>query len=133
DCDRAIALNRGFAQAYDSRGLVHLKQDRPADEVRDYDRALALSPGYALALFGRGIAERRLGMAAASRRDLAEARRHDVAIDARFAAYGVTLDGVVRKPDCRHNSCLKMPPTMMPKRNPFKAEPASEPTRSASR
>jgi tetratricopeptide (TPR) repeat protein len=133
DCDRAIALNPRFAQAFDSRGLVHLKQNRLTDAVHDYDRALTLLPGYALALFGRAVAEQRLGMKAAGRRDFAEARRHDGAIDAKFSSYGVVVGGRASKSLCGSSPCLKLPPTMTPKRNPFKAEPPGEPTRSASR
>jgi len=135
DCDRAIALKADFAQAFDSRGLVHLKQHRYADAITDYSHALRLWPSYALAYFGRGVAEWRGGQTVAATRDLNTARQKDRMVDVKFASYGVSLAGL---PAAKHNachgkSCRDIRPTFLPKPKPPKEVPPPDAIRSAAR
>lgn len=135
DCDRAIAINAKFSQAFDSRGLVHLKQRHYRDAIADYNRALALWPGYAVALFGRGVAEWRGGLPALAVRDFREAQRNDLAVAAKFARLGVSLSGIpaLQKKGCRGNGCRSIAPTILPKPKPAKAVPPPNEVRSAAR
>ncbi len=87
DCDRAIALDPRYANAYDSRGYVHVRMAKFADAIADFDRALAIEPKMATSLFGRGLSKLRTGDATAQI-DLAQARLLDHGIEMRFAALG---------------------------------------------
>jgi tetratricopeptide (TPR) repeat protein len=95
DCDQALRLSPGRADALDSRGLVNLKLGKTSDAIRDYSEALAKDPRSASSLFGRGIATKRSG--ADGSLDLSMAKSIDPGIVKEFAGYGVTECG----PDVR--------------------------------
>lgn len=56
DATKAIELRPGFADAYNSRGLSHVKMGLFARAIADYDKAVELRPAYAFALNNRGRA-----------------------------------------------------------------------------
>jgi TonB family protein len=89
-CDAALKLAPGFASAFDSRGLVGLRQGRFMDAWDDYNAARdwdALEPSY---LFGRGVAALGLGHSKQGKADIALATELDSKIAQTYASYGVT-------------------------------------------
>lgn len=52
--DKALALDAGYAPAYNNRGLLYKKMGRTEEALKSYDRAIALHPDFAAALFNRG-------------------------------------------------------------------------------
>ncbi len=91
DCDRALSLNPDDANAYDSRGLVHLKRGEPQAAMIDYDAAVTLEPNFAHFLYGRGVARVRAGMIAEGEADLEAARRMEPGVVDQYRAYGIEL------------------------------------------
>ena len=53
---QAIALNPGFAEAYDNRGSAYYDKSQYDRAIADYDQAIALDPRYAGAYNNRGTA-----------------------------------------------------------------------------
>jgi uncharacterized caspase-like protein len=74
DCNEALRLRPRYADAYDSRGLVHLKRGSFKEAVIDYDTALGTNPNQASSLYGRGLAKRRNGDSAGGDRDIDAAK-----------------------------------------------------------
>ena len=66
----ACGFRARYADAYDSRGLVHLKRGSFKDAVIDYDTALGINPNH----YGRGLAKRRNGDSAGGDRDIDAAK-----------------------------------------------------------
>jgi tetratricopeptide (TPR) repeat protein len=91
DCNAAVRIDPGYAEALDSRGFVHLRRGELAAAKADYDASLRLRPEGATSLYGRAVALRRIGQEAAAASDLAAARRIRPDIDGLFAGYGVRL------------------------------------------
>jgi regulator of sirC expression with transglutaminase-like and TPR domain len=91
DCDKAIALDASFVQAYDSRGLVYLQMRDFRRALADYNRALHLRPSLVTALYGRGVAKIRLADRSGES-DIERARDLDPAIDSSFRRYGIVVD-----------------------------------------
>ncbi len=89
DCTKSIELGGG-GSALDSRAFVLMRQGKMAEALVDADAALAEMPGTASTLFLRGIIQAKLGHAAASAADLADARTIKPSIDAEFKRYGIT-------------------------------------------
>ena len=90
DCDDALKLSPGAADALDSRGLVDLRMSA-ADKARaDYTAALAKRPDSPTSLYGRSIAEMRLGQADKAKADRAAAEAMNPKVDADFAGWGVS-------------------------------------------
>jgi tetratricopeptide (TPR) repeat protein len=87
DCDEALRLAPGFADALDSRGLVDLKLGRNADAIRDYSASINKNPRWVSSLFGRGLATWRSGRDGSF--DLSLAKSMDANIGREFASYGV--------------------------------------------
>lgn len=96
DCNRALNLAPNEAAILDSRGFVHFRAGRYPDAIADYDLAIELDPDDAASsLYVRGLARRAMGRAGDGDADIASALRQDPDIGARYAGYGVVLDGVV--------------------------------------
>jgi tetratricopeptide (TPR) repeat protein len=87
DCDEALRLKPGFANALDSRGLVDLKLGRNADAIKDYSASVDKDPRSVSSLFGRALATRRNGGDGLI--DLELATSMDANIGREFASYGV--------------------------------------------
>ncbi|WP_395646206.1 tetratricopeptide repeat protein [Terricaulis sp.] len=88
DCDRALELSPGDARAFDSRGMVGLRQEQWQDAWNDYDAAVRAEnhPHY---LYGRGIAALRLGRTQEGQSDLAAAAALDASVPELYAGYGI--------------------------------------------
>jgi tetratricopeptide (TPR) repeat protein len=52
--DKAIALNPGYASAYNNRGVALQAMARYEDALASFDKAIALNPGFAEAFYNRG-------------------------------------------------------------------------------
>jgi tetratricopeptide (TPR) repeat protein len=75
DFDTAIALDATEADAWLNKGLLRLRQERPADAIRLIDRSLILEP--AIATFARGVAHEKMGQLRAAYDDYVRARELD--------------------------------------------------------
>ncbi|MBU1377453.1 MAG: DUF3857 domain-containing protein [Alphaproteobacteria bacterium] len=91
DCDAALKLEPGRADALDSRAFVLMRLGRLTEAVAAYDTALKARPRLAESLYGRALARLRLNDLARGESDLAAARASDPQIEATFATYGVML------------------------------------------
>jgi tetratricopeptide (TPR) repeat protein len=89
DCNAAIEHEPTNVEAWDSRGMVHLKREEFQAAYEDYNRAVSLRPGYGHYLYGRGIAQLRLGNADAGRADLANAEQVTPGITETYYEYGI--------------------------------------------
>jgi len=93
-CDAALKLDPGDASAFDSRGMVGLRQGRFMDAWHDFDAAKRRSdqyaPSYPSFLFGRGVATLGLGRGKEGQADIALATELDARIAQTYASYGVT-------------------------------------------
>lgn len=87
DCEKAIALRAGYAEAYDSLGLVLLKMGMPQEAYTAYDSALAADSEHAHARYGRGIAHQRLGRPDAARVDMDEALKSRPELAEQYRSY----------------------------------------------
>ncbi len=133
DCDKAIAIDASFVQAYDSRGLVYLQLGQPKYALADYNRALHIRPSLTSALFGRGVAKLRLADQS-GQTDIRRARKYDPSIEAAFRRYGIVVNvpggpsGPSRPVKCPAADCKPSPSA-----HPEKPAPQndSEPSRSA--
>jgi len=88
-CNTAIKLNPRFANAFDSRGLVHLRLGDFDHAFSDYDAALKLCPRLASAAYGRGVAKIKRGDFAGGSDDIIMAKTANPNLVAQYAAYGV--------------------------------------------
>ncbi len=88
-CNAAIRLNPRFANAFDSRGLVHLKLGDFDHALSDYDTALKLCPRLASAAYGRGVAKIKHGDFAGGSEDIVMAKTANANLAAQFASYGI--------------------------------------------
>ena len=91
DCNASLKLRPNNAATLDSRGFTNLRLGATDAAISDYDAALKLAPGLAGSLFGRAIARAKKGDLESARADLAQARKSSPNIDARFAAFGVSI------------------------------------------
>lgn len=73
DCDRAIALDPAFHEAYDSRAILSLREGDWEAAWQDFDMAVRLRRDVPAFLYGRGFAALALGDAQASQADVAAA------------------------------------------------------------
>ncbi len=89
ECNTAIKLNPRFANALDSRGLVHLRLGDFDRAFSDYDAALKLCPRLASAAYGRGIAKIKRGDFAGGSDDISMAKTANPNLVAQYVAYGV--------------------------------------------
>lgn len=87
DCDRAIELGAG-ASAYDTRGLLNLKQARFDAALSDFGEAVDGGQG-AHALYGRGVAAMRLGQTEQGQADIAAAIAADAQVAGTYQRYGI--------------------------------------------
>jgi tetratricopeptide (TPR) repeat protein len=85
DCERAVMLSGGSADARFGRGLVSLRQNRWQDAWSDFDGAQSAAPG-ALNLFGRGVAAALLNRRAEAQADMTEALSLDPGVADRWNA-----------------------------------------------
>jgi len=88
-CNTALRLNPRFANAFDSRGLVHLKLGDFDRALSDYDAALRLCPRLASAAYGRGIAKIKRGDFAGGSDDIIMAKTANANLVPQFASYGI--------------------------------------------
>ncbi len=88
-CNTAIRLNPRFANAFDSRGLVHLRMEDYDRALADYEAALRLCPRLASSAYGRGIAKIKRGDFAGGSEDIIMAKTANASLVAQFASYGV--------------------------------------------
>jgi len=70
DCDAALAKSPDEAAYLDSRALVLLQMNKPAEALAVYDKALATEPNQAASRYGRGLALRALGRADEAQTDI---------------------------------------------------------------
>jgi tetratricopeptide (TPR) repeat protein len=91
DCDAALALEPGKAEALTARALVYVRLERYRQAIEDCGEALQHDPTSADALFIRGLAKRRLSSYADGNVDLAAAEANDHGIAEKFGAYDVRL------------------------------------------
>ena len=87
--DRALELDAGSSNSYNSRGYVNFRAGRFAESVHDYDAALAAQPAVASSWYVRGLAKRALGDAAGAEADIAKGLALDPKVAERYAGYGV--------------------------------------------
>ena len=88
-CNAAIRLNPRFANAFDSRGVVHLKLGDFDRALSDYEAALRLCPRLASAAYGRGIAKIKRGDFAGGSEDIIMAKTANANLIAQYASYGI--------------------------------------------
>ena len=98
DCEKAIDLDGKSASFLDSRGWVRLRMRQWALAKSDFDKALAKDPETTTSLYGRSIAQARLGNAAASKVDLAAARKLRPAIDEHMRELGLSANQLGANP-----------------------------------
>jgi tetratricopeptide (TPR) repeat protein len=121
DCDHSIGLNDEFSLAFNSRGLVYLRLNMPAQAVRDYDRAIDLQPNFPMALFARAVVERQLGRKTEARRDNALALQLDPNVGKKYAAFGLFKNAAplrIKPPACPQRGCAKITLTFVPRAVP---------------
>jgi hypothetical protein len=91
DCDRAVKLNPGLAEAGLDRGFLHLKLGNRQRADAAFREVLAREPANATARFGRGLLAAMGGDKAASKKLRGEALAADAdipkAIEARYGFY----------------------------------------------
>jgi hypothetical protein len=61
NCDKALALNPQFADAYNNRGITLYRLQRFSEALADFEKAIALKPAYAEALYNKGFLKLLLG------------------------------------------------------------------------
>lgn len=90
-CDAALSFENLYdrGNAWDSKGLIALRQNRFQDAWNNYDQAVKLDAKHASFFYGRGIAAQRLGRAAESQSDIAQALTLDPKIAGTYAGYGI--------------------------------------------
>ena len=91
DCREAVRRSPDAGPYQDSLGMVLLKLGRIDESLAAYEKAVAKGTG-AASFMGRAIAHARKGQMALARADVAEARKLDADIEARFADYGLKID-----------------------------------------
>jgi tetratricopeptide (TPR) repeat protein len=89
DCNESLRLKPGYANAFNSLGLLHLKLGAFDEAIMDYNSAIARNPKDADSLYGRGIAERKSGDTAGGDSDIAAATAIRPDIGKVYAGYGV--------------------------------------------
>lgn len=89
DCEKALSLDRANSYAYDSRGMVHLKQKEWEAALEDYEASRAIDPAAASAYYGHGIALLKLDRDDEAARDFERALSIDPKIDEKYAGWGV--------------------------------------------
>ncbi len=89
DCDKSISQGNDDSDAYNSRGLVHLRRGEFAGALADYTKALKLQPKSASAMYGLGLTELRQGNQAKGEADLQAAAVLDGAIADRYKEIGL--------------------------------------------
>jgi tetratricopeptide (TPR) repeat protein len=78
DYDLAISMDANQAEAWLNKGLLRLRQDRPADAIPLIERAMELKTRKpALAAFARGMAHEKMGKFRAAYADYVRARDLD--------------------------------------------------------
>jgi tetratricopeptide (TPR) repeat protein len=90
DCNEAVRLDPRYANAFDSRALVHFRRQEWDAALADYETAIALAPDAAHQRFGRGLTLLRLGRHEEGAAAIAEAQQLDPSIEDRYAGFGVT-------------------------------------------
>ena len=89
DCNKALALQPTFADAFDSLAFVYLKMGKQRRAISLYDAALRGSPDKAASLFGRGKAKLKIGDKSGGAEDINAAQALKPTISKEFASYGV--------------------------------------------
>ena len=69
DFDKAIDLNKDYAEAYNNRGLVKYDLKHYDAAIEDYGKAIELKPDYALAYNNRGVTYKAVGKKTNARLD----------------------------------------------------------------
>lgn len=93
DCRKAIKRDGENPAYLDSLGLVELRLGDYPESIQAYEQAAAKNPRSAWSRYGLGLAKIRSGQTDAGKADLAAARKLDPGIEARAAAYGLTVAG----------------------------------------
>ena len=85
DCDKAIAIDSTFHEAFDSRAMISMREAKWEAAWADFNAAMSLRSGVATYLYGRGLASLALGAREEGQRDLsaAKALRSAVALEYR--------------------------------------------------
>lgn len=93
DCDRAIALDPTFHEAYDSRAIIDLREGDWTGAWQNFNAAVDLRAQVPAFLFGRGLASLALGEAEAAERDMAAALAidPDIAFDYRKLGFDAAI------------------------------------------
>lgn len=87
DCNESLRLRT--ADAFETRGLVYLKLNRPVDAITDFDAALRLNPKRAHALYGRCLGKQKNGDGAGAAADIAAAKVLQADIEEKFKSHGL--------------------------------------------
>jgi tetratricopeptide (TPR) repeat protein len=77
DYESAIGINPQYANAYNNRGNMRLREEDPEGAVRDYTEAIRLNPNFHEAYCNRGIARQKLGRCDEAREDYLQAQSLD--------------------------------------------------------
>lgn len=91
-CNRSLAV-RETPGAFDSRGLLGLREARWREAFEDYSEAFHRNPLMTGSLYGRGLAALALGLTAEGRADIARSG----SAAAEFAGYGLTPEVMMAK------------------------------------
>lgn len=89
DCERALTMQPGAANALNNRGLVHYRMQRYADSVADYTASIAADSNVASSYYMRGLARHAMGERATAQVDIAEGLRREPGVAKRYAGYGI--------------------------------------------
>ena len=90
-CTRAIESSSFSAPSLDSRAMVHLREGRLEDALKDLDAALVLAPDQGPSLLLRGIVLREMGERAAGTAAIADALAREPSLRLQYSQYGFDL------------------------------------------
>jgi tetratricopeptide (TPR) repeat protein len=89
DCNKALSLTPGEANALDARGFVQFRSGDYAAAIADCTAALSRNPQLASSLYVRGLAKLKSNDAAGGNDDMAAAKALDPTIADTYTGYGV--------------------------------------------
>jgi tetratricopeptide (TPR) repeat protein/predicted aspartyl protease len=89
DCNQALRIAPGDADALDSRALVHLRRGELDLALADYDAAIRAQPPTAITLYARAAARLKKGLKVDSDADLAAAKKLDPKVSELAKAEGI--------------------------------------------
>jgi tetratricopeptide (TPR) repeat protein len=88
DCDRSVRLLFD-PNAIGCRGLIHLKQGRHREGLRDFEAAVKMAPKDGSALYGRGVAKKLMGDTPGGAADMQRGAKLDPGVVAEYRRFGL--------------------------------------------